>query len=320
MPLGARSVFKTKPRHRCLGDEFNSLLRRIGYEYPLDIARVNCALIQKLAPHEVEQGQPIVTADEYERKVGNLLGLNQHECFKYFIERAETSGHRDKTIRIFHEHQLPNIKMIEGNPAIEVGVGLLLVKKFDVAPNGVAAGFFGAAIGSFHNSRPATGHYGKPGACELRTCIAGPSVIRMVIRKSSRSKDGYTRSNKVKRAKAANQLGKNAKSREEFETSRLRPLKELDLLRLGLSLSPFRQPQTLGNSRVGFNDLGLLMHYAMAIKSLPLAARMRKTTSGRGGEAESNLTLSINYVATVAGSDAFVLHWHPSLHVLVEAP
>lgn len=320
MPLGARSVFKTKPRHRCPGDEFDSLLRRIGYEYPLDIARVNRALIQKLTPQEVHQRQPEFPADEHERKIGDLLGLHQHERLEDFIECAETSGHRDKTIRIFHEHQLPNIKMIEGNPAIEVGVRLLLMKKFDVAPNRVAAGFFGAAIGSFHNAWAATGHNGKAGSCELRASVAGPLVIRMIVGESSGSEYGYAWADEMKRAKAANQLGKNAKSREEFETAWLRPLEELDLFRLRLSLSPFRQPQALGNSRVGFNDLGLLMHYAMAIKSLPLAARMRKTTSGRGGEAESMLTLPITYVATVAGADALALHWHPSLHVLVEAP
>ena len=63
---------------------------------------------------------------------------------------------------------------MEGNRAIDVRVGILLLREQNVAANGIPAGVFGATIRRLHNSGPTPGDHGPT---DLREAATGSHLL-----------------------------------------------------------------------------------------------------------------------------------------------
>lgn len=79
--------------------------------------------------------------------------------------------------------------MLELDELIEIWVGLLLVRQFDIAPHTDASCLFGATVRGFHNAGPSAGHHDKSGLCQCTAQLAGQLVIRMVLLEPCRTEN-----------------------------------------------------------------------------------------------------------------------------------
>ena len=116
--------------------------------------------------------------------------------------------------------------MAKRDPAIEVGVRLLLVRQLDVAPDRATPGLARAAVGRFHDARPAARHDREPRSRKQRRHAAGRLVIWMVGAEARRAEDRDTWANEVERAEAADELEEDAHRAQELEAAALRTVQE----------------------------------------------------------------------------------------------
>jgi hypothetical protein len=99
---------------------------------------------------------------------------------------------------------------------IQVRIRLLFATKFDVASDGMSAGFPGSAICRFHEPWPAARHHRKSEARQAVPHLSGHPVVRVGLPESCTSKNGDTRAHKVKRAEAAHKLTQNFEPELKF--------------------------------------------------------------------------------------------------------
>ena len=97
------------------------------------------------------------------------------------VERAEAAGHDHEGAGIADEHQLAGEEVVEVEAAVDVGVGLLLVRQLDVEPDRESAGFVGAAVGCLHQARPAAGDHGEAVFGKAGRCLAAELVPAVAL-------------------------------------------------------------------------------------------------------------------------------------------
>ena len=104
---------------------------------------------------------------DYDGKAMDLFCLDQGHRFKEFVEGAEPSGHNDKPVGVLEEQYFADKEVPDIDRAIEIGVGVLFERKFDIDADASTADILGAAVGGFHDPGTTPGHDGEP---ELRDC------------------------------------------------------------------------------------------------------------------------------------------------------
>ncbi len=109
---------------------------------------------------EVENFVPVFSAiDEDQRVLRHFTGLRQGHHFPKFVEGAEAAGKDNEGFGDLREPQFAHEKImeIEAELGTDVRIRELLVGQFDGKADRFAAGFIGAAIGSFHDAGPSAG-------------------------------------------------------------------------------------------------------------------------------------------------------------------
>jgi hypothetical protein len=152
--------------------------------------------------------------------------LNQRERFVQFIERSQSARQHDKTVRVFEQQHLANEEVVAGNPAIEVRVGRLFERQFDVAPDRQAARIVRAAIGGFHQARTAAGHHGKPHSAEPATHLARQFVVLVAFLEAGGAEHGDARSDEMQVTKSIQEVARGAQQEHRLAHAGVGPLKE----------------------------------------------------------------------------------------------
>ena len=205
-----RAIGQPELPQRRVASQLHRFLGGIRHQDALGVDRVDGLRLDESAAQEIEQRPPVFLADQHERKVLDLVRLDEGRRLEDFVQGAEAAGHGDEGVGVFHQHQLADEEVPEGHPAIEVGVGLLFLRQLDVAADGVAAGFFGAAVGGLHDAGPAAGHHREAGARQPLADFAGQDVILMLGRESRRAEHRHARADEMELAEAAHDLEENA--------------------------------------------------------------------------------------------------------------
>src|SRR5439155_20952480 len=117
-------------------------------------------------------------------------------------------------------------EVMHPHTAIELASCRLLGCQFDVAANGAATGFFGAAVGCFHDTGPAAGHYCEPESRNCRAHFPGELVMRIFGLNPGRAKNGHTWTDEVQGAKSAQEIAHDSQKGEELGKTRTRPFEE----------------------------------------------------------------------------------------------
>ena len=130
--------------------------------------------------------------------------------------------------------------MIEGDPAIQVGIWLLFVCQCDIASDGIASHLFGTAIGRFHDTWAAPRHDREPRLGDSSPDLSRQLVIGLIFGESGRTEDRHARADEVQRAKSLKQFPEDAGSSTQLESSRLRTAQKSSHFRLGGTNPPVR--------------------------------------------------------------------------------
>src|SRR5262249_30831115 len=146
----------------------------------------------------------------------DLLVLNQSERLKKLVEGADAAGHNHEGVGIFYQQRFSNKKIMKPDAAIEICVGHLLEWQLDVASNRAAADFFRTAVRRLHNARAAAGHNREAEPGNSRTHFSGQFVMRIVGFDSRRTKDGYTGTNEMQRAKSPQEVAHHSQQRAKL--------------------------------------------------------------------------------------------------------
>ena len=75
--------------------------------------------LEQLGPHPVEQPRPVVAADEDDRVVDRLAGLDQGQHLEQLVERPVAARQDDDRVRVAHEHQLAGEEVVEGEADVD---------------------------------------------------------------------------------------------------------------------------------------------------------------------------------------------------------
>ena len=72
--------------------------------------------------HPVQQPGPVRPADQDDRELPHLAGLDQRQRLEQLVERAETAGQDDEAVGVLHEHDLAGEEVAELDAEVDVGV------------------------------------------------------------------------------------------------------------------------------------------------------------------------------------------------------
>src|SRR5260370_30852960 len=95
----------------------------------------NLTLLHRIVANPIQQSLPVSRVKEDHGEVADLLGLNQRQCFKEFVERAKTARKDNETKAVLDEHHLPYEEVLEGEPASLVRIRALLKRQFYISAN-----------------------------------------------------------------------------------------------------------------------------------------------------------------------------------------
>ena len=100
-------------------------------------------------------------ADQDDREVPHLAGLDQRQRLVELVERAEAAGEDDEALGRLHEHRLAGVEVLERHRDVAVGVQALLVRELDVEADREPAALLAAAVRGLHHARAAAGDDGE---------------------------------------------------------------------------------------------------------------------------------------------------------------
>ena len=75
---------------------------------------------QERAADPVEQARPVRRADQHDREVADLAGLDERERLEQLVERPEPAGQDDEAVGVLHEHRLAREEVAELDPEVDV--------------------------------------------------------------------------------------------------------------------------------------------------------------------------------------------------------
>ena len=71
----------------------------------------------------VEQPLPVIAAEEDDREVEHLAGLDQGQRLEQLVQGPEAAGEHDEPLRRLHEHRLAGVEVPERDADVEYGFG-----------------------------------------------------------------------------------------------------------------------------------------------------------------------------------------------------
>src|SRR6266571_5463807 len=161
-----------------LPHELHGLRGAVGNVQQVEILRGDLPLPRHPVAQPVGEALPVLPAEENDREVLHLAGLDQRERLEQLVHRAVTAGKHDERGRVLHEHRLADEKVAEVDRPLHVRVETLLVRQLDVAADGQPVAFLTAAIRGLHDPRAAAGDDREPFLREHargldRLCVVG---------------------------------------------------------------------------------------------------------------------------------------------------
>src|ERR1700682_2232310 len=189
--LGARRL-KTSP-FIIVENCFDDRLWLFDDSHQVEIACGNHAFADQLVPHPGDQSLPEFAANQNDRYLAALAGLDQRQALGQLIDGAEASRQHYVRRREAHEHHLAREEIAKVDPDILEAVAGRLVRKKNVETNRGRPAGVRAAIGGFHQTRTAAGNYRKAGIREEPRDAFRFSVIRMVRLDASAAEHAYRR-------------------------------------------------------------------------------------------------------------------------------
>jgi hypothetical protein len=188
-----------------LADVLDGFLDRISHENEIEIGGADCSRarhIMKKAHHL----PPILRAQDDDWKILDLAGLYQRQRLEQFVHRARSAWEHDEGVAIFHQQSLADEEVVHRHATVEVVVRLLLEGKLDVAADRAAARLLCAAIGRFHDARPASRHHREAQPCNRRAHLPREVIVRIVFASPGRTEHRHARPHEVQHTETAQEI------------------------------------------------------------------------------------------------------------------
>ena len=148
---------------------------------------------ESAAAHPLEQRRPVRLADEHDREVEDLAGLDQGERLEQLVGRAEAAGEDAEALRGLHEHRLAGVEVVEDEAEVDVVVHPLLVRQLDSEADREPAAFAAAAVRRLHHAGTAARDDGPACLREEARRFAGELVGPRSLRHAGRAEAGNRR-------------------------------------------------------------------------------------------------------------------------------
>src|SRR6266545_3741206 len=176
------------------GDDGRHRLRRlVRDDEEIEVIGRDHPLCQQEVSNPGEQPLPVVRVEEDDREMEHLAGLDECQGLEELVERPEASGEDDEALGRLHEHRLAHVEMLEGEPDVEVGVRVLLVRELDVEADRKPTAFRGAAVRGLHHAGAAARDDGEACFGEQLSGRDGGLVRGMILAHAGRAEDRHCR-------------------------------------------------------------------------------------------------------------------------------
>ena len=149
--------------------------------------------VDQLLLDPAPEAVPVLRADEDDREVEDLAGLDQHERLEQLVERPEAALAEHEALGRLHEHRLASVEVLERELSVEVGVRVLFVLELDVEADRQAAGLLAAPVRRLHDPRAAPGDDGEAGLGEAPADLPRTLVRGIALRDPRGSVHGHGR-------------------------------------------------------------------------------------------------------------------------------
>ncbi len=133
-------------------DRRDRLGRVVGDAQQLDVVGRDHPWSSSSSRIQRERVGPVARADEDDREVEDLPGLDQRQRLEQLVERAESAGEDDEALGRLHEHRLARVEVLERERDVAVRVEPLLVRQEDVEPDREAVALPAAAVRRLHHA------------------------------------------------------------------------------------------------------------------------------------------------------------------------
>src|SRR5690606_11872492 len=94
---------------------------------------VSCAnilkAVQQCGSYPVNKSAPKISSYKNNREFVDLIGLDEGNSFKKFIESSKSAGHNYKSLGIFHKHYFSYKKVIKIDVFITVDIWIIMLFK-----------------------------------------------------------------------------------------------------------------------------------------------------------------------------------------------
>jgi len=139
----------------------------------------------------------------------DLSGLDQRQGFEALVHGSEAARQNYEPVGIFEQKNFAHKEVFHSDVTIEIRIGLLLPRQFDVAADGPATDLLGSPVCGFHQTGAAAGHDRKAKMREARSHVARKLVVRMRFLETGTAKDRHARADKMQRPKSTYEFCKN---------------------------------------------------------------------------------------------------------------
>src|SRR4029453_8175433 len=96
----------------------------VRHRQELEVTLGDHAACESLCADPGQQLVPVIAAEQDDRKVEHLAGLNQGQGLEELVCRTEAAGEDDEALGRLHEHRLPDVEVMERQREIEIGIRL----------------------------------------------------------------------------------------------------------------------------------------------------------------------------------------------------
>ena len=90
---------------------------------------------------EISHTSPEFSSHQNQREWPDFAALQQGGGFKQFVKSAKPTGQNYVGARLLHQHHLAGKEVVEVDHFVHIGIGLLLVRKDDVAADANSSAF-----------------------------------------------------------------------------------------------------------------------------------------------------------------------------------
>lgn len=176
-----------------LHDQIDHLRRLHDVKNGVHVLALEQMARQHLGFEPEEQARPDF-AEEDDRRFAEMLHLHELPGIKKFEQRADAAGRDDHRVGNGHEGVEAATEPVELLLDVEIGVGMLLMRQFDVQPDRLPAveHTLRPGIGRLHQPRPAAGHDVQSLSSQPASDFINIAILLIPLTDPGRPENGYT--------------------------------------------------------------------------------------------------------------------------------